>query len=43
MSRSVRWGGLALGVLFWAAVLYWFGWWPLLVFFLGCAILVEVR
>ena len=43
MNQLVWWGGLTVGMMFWAAMLYWFGWWPLLAFFLGCAVLAGVR
>ncbi len=43
MNRLVWWGGLTMGMAFWAAVLYCFGWWPLLVFFLGCAVIAGVQ
>ena len=39
MNRLVWWGVMTFGMAFWAAVLYWFGWWPLLAFFLGCAVI----
>ena len=43
MNRFVWCGGLTFGIVFWAAMLYWFGWWPLLAFFLGCAVIAGVQ